>query len=171
MSGFFRELFSTRLYKNSQGRIVRRFTMIGIIAVIGWGAVRFMQTDAGHYMMRGIARLVSFVTPVVPEGVKPEEVTGLAALPRMIQSTESVYIVAGIIALLGIWFAFRIVNMPKVAEFLIAVEAEMVKVSWPNNKEVYVTTIVVIVVMMIFCVLLAVYDLIWHYLFHFLGVI
>ena len=171
MSGFFRELFSTRLYKNSQGRIVRRFTMIGIIAVIGWGAVRFMQTDAGRVVMRGVAWLVSFITPAIPEDVKLEEVTGLAALPRMIQSVESLYIVAGIIGLLGIWFAFRIVNMPRAAEFLIAVEAEMVKVSWPNNKEVYVTTIVVIVVMMIFCVLLAIYDLIWHYLFHFLGVI
>jgi preprotein translocase subunit SecE len=75
------------------------------------------------------------------------------------------------IALFGIWLAFRIVNMPRVAEFLIAVEAEMVKVSWPNNKEVYVTTIVVITVMMIFCVLLACYDLIWHYLFRFIGVL
>ena len=171
MSGFFRELFSTKLYKNSQGRIVRRFTMIGIIAVIGWGAVRFVQTDTGHVVLRGVAWLVSFVTPAVPEGVKPAEVAGLAALPNMIQSITSIYIVAGIIALLGIWLAFRIVNMPRTAEFLIAVEAEMVKVSWPNNKEVYVTTIVVIVVMMIFCVLLAIYDLIWHYLFHFLGVI
>ena len=171
MTGFFRELFSTRLYKNSQGRIVRRFTMIGIIAIIGWGAVRFMQTDAGRYVMRGIAWLVSFATPAIPEGVKLEDVTGLAALPRIISSIESIYFVAGIIGLLGIWLAFRIVNMPKTAEFLIAVEAEMVKVSWPNNKEVYVTTIVVIVVMMIFCVLLAIYDLIWHYLFHWIGVI
>ena len=171
MSGFFRELFSTRLYKNSQGRIVRRFTMIGIIAVIAWGAVRFVQTDTGRYVMSWVAWLVSFVTPTIPEGVKPEEVTGLAALPNMIQSITSIYIVAGIIGLLGIWLAFRIVNMQKVAEFLIAVEAEMVKVSWPNNKEVYITTIVVIVVMMIFCVLLAIYDLVWHYLFHWIGVI
>ena len=124
--------------------------------------------------MRGIAWLVSFVTPEPSQDLLDagEKITGLAALPQYLQSDVlPLYIVGGIIALLGIWFAFRIVNMPKVAEFLIAVEAEMSKVSWPNNKEVYVTTIVVITVMMIFCVLLAIYDLVWHYLFHWMGVL
>lgn len=171
MSSFFRELFSARLYKNSQGRIVRRSTMIGIIVIIAWGALKFVQTNAGPAFLQGIAWLVSFVTPAVPEGIKPEEVTGLAALPSVLQSTAALYIAGSIIALLGIWLAFRIVNMPRAAEFLIAVEAEMVKVSWPNNKEVYVTTIVVITVMMIFCVLLAFYDLFWHYLFRGIGVL
>jgi preprotein translocase subunit SecE len=145
--------------------------MIGIIAVLAWGAVRFVQTNTGHYVMSGVAWLISFATPAIPEGVKPEDVTGFAALPQVVQSLPAIYLVAGIIGLLGIWIAFRIVNMPRPAEFMIAVEAEMVKVSWPNKKEVYVTTIVVIVVMMIFCVLLAIYDTIWHYLFNFLGVI
>jgi preprotein translocase SecE subunit len=156
--------------------------MIGIIAVIDWGAVRFMQTDAGRYAMRGIAWLVSSLLSLlnVPtfsrEQFKEmlesgEAVSWLTKLPHYIDSTGSLYFVAGIIGLLGIWFAFRIVNMPRPAEFMIAVEAEMVKVSWPNKKEVYVTTIVVIVVMMIFCVLLAIYDLIWHYLFHWMGII
>ena len=121
--------------------------------------------------MRGVAWLVSFVTPGIPDGVPPEDVTGMAALPQMFQTAFPLYIVGGLIALLGIWFAFRIVNIPRAADFLIAVEAEMVKVSWPNNKEVYVTTIVVITVMMIFCVLLACYDLFWHYLFRGIGVL
>ena len=171
MSAFIRELFSTKLYKNSQGRVVRRSTMIGVIVVIAWGALRFAQTNAGLYVMQKIAWLLALVTPAIPEGVKPEEVQGLAALPGMVASTSGVYLLAGLIALLGIWLAFRIVNMQRVAEFLIAVEAEMVKVSWPNKKEVYVTTIVVIVVMMIFCVLLAAYDLFWHFLFRIIGVL
>jgi len=182
VSSFFRELFSTRLYKNSQGRFVRRFTMIGIIIVIAWGAVRFLQTNAGPSMMRGIAWLISsvlslFGTPVLSRSELKEladaneVVSWLTRLPYYVDSMAALYVVGGVIALMGIWLAFRIVNMPRPAEFLIAVEAEMVKVSWPNNKEVYVTTIVVIVVMMIFCVLLAIYDLIWHYLFHFFGVI
>jgi preprotein translocase, SecE subunit, bacterial len=171
VSAFFRELFSTKLYKNSQGRVVRRSTMIGIIVAIAWGALQFVQTNAGAVVMQGIAWLVSFVTPAVPEGVKLEDATGLAALPGRLDSQQMIYLVGGIIALLGIWLAFRIVNMPRVAEFLIAVEAEMVKVSWPNKKEVYVTTIVVITVMMIFCVLLASYDLIWQHLFRALHVL
>ncbi|MCL2348771.1 MAG: preprotein translocase subunit SecE [Planctomycetaceae bacterium] len=171
VTGIFRELFSIRLYKNSQGRIVRRSTMIGIIAIIAWGAVRFVQTDAGRYVLSWIAWLVSFVTPGIPEGIKPEEVTGLAALPQLLQSVHVLYIVGGIIVLLGIWLAFRIVNMPGSADFLIAVEAEMNKVSWPTSKELYVTTIVVITVMFIFCVFLFVYDFVWQWLFKWMGVL
>ena len=181
MSSFFRELFSTRLYKNSQGRVVRHSTMIGIIVVIAWGALRFVQTNAGPYVMQGIAWLISFVLSLFGISILPknelkelteagEAVSLLTRLPHYFDSTAALYIVGGIIVLMGIWLAFRIVNMPKAAEFLIAVEAEMVKVSWPNAKEVQVTTVVVIVVMMIFCVLLACYDLIWHYLFRAIGI-
>ena len=148
--------------------------MIGIIVVIAWGALRFVQPDTGPYVMQWVAWLVSFVTPKVSQEMLDtgEKITGMAAWPLYLKKEVlPLYIVGGIIALLGIWFAFRIVNMPKVAEFLIAVEAEMVKVSWPNKKEVYVTTIVVIIVMMIFCVLLACYDLLWHYLFQLIGVL
>ena len=171
MSAFIRELFSTKLYKNSQGRVVRRSTMIGIIVVIAWGALRFAQTNAGLYVMQKIAWLLAFVTPAIPEGVRPEDAEGWATLPGLVASTGGVYLVGGLIVLLGIWLAFRMVNMPRIAEFLIAVEAEMVKVSWPGKKEVYVTTIVVIVVMMILCVLLAAYDLFWHVLFDWIGVL
>ena len=31
----------------------------------------------------------------------------------------------------GLWLGYRIVNVPQFADFLIAVEAEMNKVSWP----------------------------------------
>ena len=173
MSAFIRELFSTKLYKNSQGRVVRRSTMIGIIVVIAWGALRFAQTNAGPYVMQSLAWLISLGSPgLTKEQIDAgETATGLAALAETVASTAGVYTAAGLIVLLGIWLAFRIVNMQRIAEFLIAVEAEMVKVSWPNKKEVYVTTIVVIVVMMIFCVLLAAYDLFWHFLFDKIGVL
>ena len=32
----------------------------------------------------------------------------------------------------GLWASYRLVNVPAVADFLIAVEAEMNKVSWPT---------------------------------------
>jgi len=182
VSSFFRELFSTRLYKNSQGRIVRRSTMIGIILVIAWGALQFVRTNAAAMFMRGIAWLVSFVLSLfrIPLLTRDElkellnaneTVSFLTRLPHQFDTITAHYIVGSIIALLGIWLAFRIVNMPRVAEFLIAVEAEMVKVSWPNNKEVYVTTIVVITVMLIFSVLLAIFDLSWYTLFHWIRII
>ena len=43
------------------------------------------------------------------------------------------YSVLGSILVVGGWIIFRIVNLPRFANFLIAVEAEMVKVTWPNR--------------------------------------
>src|SRR5688572_10742591 len=41
------------------------------------------------------------------------------------------YLVPGAVTAVGLWIAFRVVNMPRFADFLIAVEAEVNKVSWP----------------------------------------
>ncbi|MDR1494236.1 MAG: preprotein translocase subunit SecE [Planctomycetaceae bacterium] len=143
--------------------------MLGVIAVIAWGALRLIQTTAGKTIMSFFGWLTHFVVPAVAEG---EEVVGLAALPKILADHPvPLYMLAGAIALIGIWVAFRIVNMPRVAEFLIAVEAEMVKVSWPSSRELYVTTIVVITVMLIFCVFLAIYDFVWQLLFRWIGVL
>ena len=47
------------------------------------------------------------------------------------------YLLPGGLVILGMWFAFRLVNWPKFADFLISVEAEMTKVSWPSKTELY----------------------------------
>src|SRR5688572_30090500 len=49
-----------------------------------------------------------------------------------------------LVAAVGSWIAFRAVNMPKFADFLIAVEAEVNKVSWPSRGELIRATIVVL---------------------------
>jgi preprotein translocase subunit SecE len=61
---------------------------------------------------------------------------------------------------LGAWIAFRIVNIPRFADFLISVEAEMNKVSWPSRGELYRASLVVIVVIFLLTGILFVYDLI-----------
>jgi preprotein translocase subunit SecE len=143
--------------------------MLGIIAVIAWGALRLIQTSSGKTIMSFFGWLTHFVAPAVAEG---EEAVGLAALPKLLADHPApLYMLVGIVVLFGIWLAFRIVNMPRIAEFLIAVEAEMVKVSWPSTKELYVTTVVVITVMFIFCVFLAIYDFFWLHLFRWIGVL
>ena len=38
-------------------------------------------------------------------------------------------------AIVGLWATYRSVNLPAFADFLIAVEAEMNKVSWPSWSE------------------------------------
>lgn len=65
-----------------------------------------------------------------------------------------------IIAAVGTWAAFRIVNIPSFAEFLISVEAEMNKVSWPSRSEVARASLVVIVVIFLLTAILFTYDLV-----------
>ena len=48
------------------------------------------------------------------------------------------------LAVVGVWAAFRSVNWPAFADFLIAVEAEMNKVSWPLRGELFRSSAVVI---------------------------
>ena len=58
-------------------------------------------------------------------------------------------------ALLIFWLSSK----PLVADFLIAAEGEMKKVSWSSRKEIAVSTFVVIVLVVIMAILLGVADL------------
>jgi preprotein translocase subunit SecE len=62
------------------------------------------------------------------------------------------------------------VNIPQFADFLIAVEAEMNKVSWPSRGELVRSAAVVIFVIFLLATVLFAYDLIWRQLFVFIGV-
>jgi preprotein translocase subunit SecE len=72
--------------------------------------------------------------------------------------------------LIGIWLGYRIVNIPQFADFLIAVEAEMNKVSWPSRGELVRSSVVVIFVIFLLAIILFGYDLIWRSLFVLIGV-
>ena len=83
------------------------------------------------------------------------------------------YLIPGIPALAliaGAWFGFRVVNWPRFADFLIAVEAEMNKVTWPGKEELIRAAIVVIFTIFFLAVALFLFDIIWQRLFSFLGV-
>ena len=54
---------------------------------------------------------------------------------------------------------FLLVNKPSVADFMVAAEGEMKKVSWSSKKEIAVSTFVVIVVVILMAALLGVTDL------------
>jgi preprotein translocase subunit SecE len=64
----------------------------------------------------------------------------------------------------GMWAAFRIVQMPSFADFLISVEAEMNKVAWPTWRELVRSSIVVIMMIFLLATILFVYDLAWKFL-------
>jgi preprotein translocase subunit SecE len=59
---------------------------------------------------------------------------------------------------IGLWASFRIVQTPSFADFLISVEGEMNKVSWPSRGELFRATLVVILVVFFLAGLLFAYD-------------
>ena len=71
---------------------------------------------------------------------------------------------------LGMWFVYRLVNIPAFADFLIGVEAEMVKVSWPSRSELIRSSAVVIITIFGLAAILALYDTFWSVLLKLLRV-
>jgi preprotein translocase subunit SecE len=65
------------------------------------------------------------------------------------------------LSLLIFWLA----NKPSVADFLIAAEGEVKKVSWSSRKEITVSTLIVIVVVILMALLLGVVDLGFRFFF------
>jgi preprotein translocase subunit SecE len=81
------------------------------------------------------------------------------------------YAIPGLLLAVGLWIAFRAVNMPRFADFLIAVEAELNKVSWPSRGELFRSTVVVLITIVLLTVVLFGYDLFWGALLRALGVV
>lgn len=79
-------------------------------------------------------------------------------------------IVGGVLAA-GLWIGFRIVNMPRFADFLISVEAEMSKVSWPTKSDLVKTSAVVMVTIFGLAGVLFFYDVVWKWILGFIGVL
>ena len=75
------------------------------------------------------------------------------------------------VLVVGLWLAYRLVNVSKLADFLIAVEGEMAKVSWPSRTELFRSTIVVILTILLLAAVLFMYDIIWQWLLKALGVL
>ena len=84
--------------------------------------------------------------------------------------TGAEYIISGAILVAGLWFCFRLINIPRFADFLIAVEAEMNKVSWPTRQELVRSSIVVIFIIFFMAALLYGFDIIWEQLFRILSI-
>jgi preprotein translocase SecE subunit len=143
----------TNGFKATQGLTVRRWTLIGIL-IIGWtGAYSLSE----HRSM-GVGDLLISV---------PFVANPIAILP----SKE--YTVPILIALFTGWFAWRLVNVPVFADFLIATEAEMNKVSWSTRKRLIQDTIVVLITVAIITAFLLIVDLFWGWLLSrsFIGVL
>jgi preprotein translocase SecE subunit len=139
-------------YKGNQGVRVRRGTIMGILAIGFWGIITMVMN-----------RFFGFERPDAPNDwywLVPyaSTTTTVAYVPLMFKVHLIMPIVLGVLLF---WFAWRVVNVPGFADFLIATEAEMNKVSWTSRRRLYQDTIVVLVTVFLFTTFLFVVDVLW----------
>lgn len=73
--------------------------------------------------------------------------------------------IAVAVVVISTWLAYRVVNFPRFADFLISVEAEIGKVTWATWDQLWRSTAVVIVLMVLLALLLLAFDIVWQWFF------
>ena len=85
-------------------------------------------------------------------------------------SSATGYLLAVAVGGLGMWIGYRVVNWPRFADFLISVEAELNKVSWPSWRELNRASLVVIFTIFFLAAILFAYDFLWQFVFSWLKI-
>jgi preprotein translocase SecE subunit len=146
--------FHANSFKPNQGLRVRRGTVIGLLAV---GVCGIITLITNRTLSSGAWELVVPFTPqAVREGT--QTVWYWLSIPIMFKVNMTLPVV--LMFAVG-WFSWRVANWPKFADFLIATEAEMNKVSWTTRKRLVQDTIVVLVTVFLFTLFLFVVDVLW----------
>ncbi len=115
-----------------------------------------------------IVRQVSFLAIAVLACLAAFEFHRMRIFDQAFSGSRYVFLM--IFGVLALWFSYRIVNYSKFADFLIAVEAEMNKVSWPTKQELWSASMVVIFVIFAMAGALFLFDVIWTWLFQAIGI-
>jgi preprotein translocase SecE subunit len=138
--------FGTFNFKKTQGLKLRRYTMIGLL-ILAWSGAWAMYSSTllgtGDLLLR-----IPFTDP-------PRSVAVL---------TDVNYTAPFLLAAGTFWLAWRAVNVPTFADFLIATEAEMNKVSWSTRKRLMQDTVVVLVTTVLLTGFLMAVDVFWGWL-------
>ncbi len=135
-------------YKGSQGVRVRRGTIVGVL-VLGFCGIYTLVSHKAFGSDRIADNDWFWYLPYTNERMW---------VPLMFQIHLLLPLLLGVLLL---WFAWRLVNVPTFADFLIATEAEMNKVSWTTRKRLVQDTIVVLVTVVLFSLFLFLLDLMW----------
>ena len=147
MSAFFQELLNVGIYKRSQGRITRQVTFGALALVFAVGFFRMFQT------------------------LQLMNVKDSWAFTLFLLGTGMAYWLPGVLLMICWWISYRLVNLPSFADFLIAVEAELNKVSWPTRTELIRSSIVVLISLFLLAGVIYGFDYIWRGIFYWLGII
>ena len=115
-----------------------------------------------------IVRQVTFVSIAVIVLLTGYEVSQMSYFDELFAGSN--FVAFGVVSAIGLWFAYRIVNYPVFTDFLIAVEAEMKKVSWPAWPQLWAASLVVIFVIFSMAISLWVFDILWTKIFQIIGI-
>ena len=99
-----------------------------------------------------------------PEGVPPEKADGKTQFAGITLLPQVKYTIPLLLLGLTSWFAWRLVNLPVFADFLIATEAELNKVSWTTRKRLFQDTMVVLTTVFLMSGYLFLMDQVWAHL-------
>ena len=118
------------IYKRGQGKYTRLCSAFAGALIVGLGCLRlYRKLEVASWGLSSRATL--WIATMVP---------------------------AGLFVILAV-LVFWLVNKPSIADFMIAAEGEMKKVSWSSRQEITVSTVVVIVVVLIVSILLGTTDI------------
>jgi preprotein translocase SecE subunit len=136
--------FDAKSYKHAQGMRVRRLTVFGLVLMFGSGIYTMW-----HNQVIGSQDVV-------------------VALPftniSITLMTNARLTVPLLLGALTFWLSWRVVNYPVFADFLIATEAEINKVSWTPRARLIQDTIVVLASVLIITLFLFVVDVFWGWI-------
>ncbi len=129
-------------YKPEQGRTTRIGTMAGAGAIIAWGAIFINNRLTGYEDFEAWWGLM--ITPGIP------------------------ILFAVVLGGIAWWLVF---SQRASGDFMIATEGEMKKVNWSSRREVIGSTKVVIMFTVLMAVFLFGFDVVFQYLFSWIGVL
>jgi preprotein translocase SecE subunit len=141
-------------YKPTQGVRVRRGTVLAILVLGIFGIITLISHKTLGYERVGFPpNNWEWSIPFTGEDARDD-----FFIPLMFE----VHLVMPLILFVAtLWIAWRVVNWPTFADFLIATEAEMNKVSWTTRKRLVQDTIVVLVTVFLLTTFLFVVDILW----------
>jgi preprotein translocase SecE subunit len=137
-------------YKGNQGVRVRRGTILALLAVFFCGV--YVLYDGWLKARRGEASDWLWHLPFTAQ----EDSHLYVPIMHKVSVVVPILLIA-----LSVWAAWRVVNWPTFADFLIATEAEMNKVSWTTRRRLVQDTIVVLVTVFLFTAFLFLVDIMW----------
>ncbi len=127
------------IYKRGQGKNTRLWSAFAVAIIAGLGCLRlYTKLEATSWGLS--TKTTLWIATMVPAGL---------------------FVIMAFVI-------FWLVNRPSVADFMVAAEGEMKKVSWSSRQEIYVSTFVVIVVVIIMALLLGATDISFSALFSWL---